>query len=159
MRSRAYAPPEVKNGPQRYQTAFQYQLRNQTLHFKPWGEVHVGFKKEDQEDDLRGTIDEAVGHLDVTLPWIVCFTCSAKSDAPKRRISSCNLFAVFCEESDLDSSFYCIDWVRQLVSLFDDQQVPVHTAAWQAFDVSFKSVPMVELESLVGPPAPDDGEN
>lgn len=62
-------------------------------------------------------------------------------------------------ESDLDSSFCRIDWVRLLVSLFDDQQVPVHTAAWQALDVLFKSVPKVELESLVGPPAPDDGEN
>ncbi|KAG2084815.1 armadillo-type protein [Suillus discolor] len=83
----------------------------------------------------------------------------AKSNAPKRRISSCNLFAVFCEESDLDSLLYCVDWVRQLVSLFDDQEVPVHTAAWQAFDVFVKSVPKDELESLSGPPAPDDQEH
>jgi hypothetical protein len=75
----------------------------------------------------------------------------AKSEAPERRISSCSLFAMFCEESDLDSSLYRVDWVRQLVSLFDDQQVPVHTAAWQAFDVFVKSVPKDELEPLVVP--------
>lgn len=58
---------------------------------------------------------------------------------------------MFCKESDLDSSLYRVDWVRQLVSLFDDQQVPVHTAAWQAFDVFVKSVPKDELEPLVVP--------
>ncbi|KAG1844996.1 armadillo-type protein [Suillus subluteus] len=50
-----------------------------------------------------------------------------------------------------DSSLYRVDWVRQLVSLFDDQEVLVHTAAWQAFDVFVKSVPKDELESLVVP--------
>jgi len=44
-----------------------------------------------------------------------------------------------------------VNWVRQLVSLFDDQQVPVHTAAWQAFDISIKTVPKDELESLIVP--------
>ncbi|KAG1758166.1 hypothetical protein EDD22DRAFT_1000042 [Suillus occidentalis] len=144
-------PPEVKNDLKGVPVP---PAESDTAHFKPWGgEVHVwastsfpvsrpthrclscleqppyhypwsvgkGFKKGDQEDDLRGAMDEA-----------------AKSDAPKQRISSCNLPALFCEESDLDSSFYRIDW---------------------ALDVSFKSVPKVELQSLVGPPAPDDGEN
>ncbi|KAG1886551.1 hypothetical protein F4604DRAFT_1917352 [Suillus subluteus] len=86
----------------------------------------------------------------------------AKSNAPKRRISSCNLFAVFCEESDLDSSLYRIDWVRQLVSLFDDQEAPVHTAAWQAFDVFVKAstgapgryVPGFSLQKGVAPTVP-----
>ncbi|KAG1762385.1 armadillo-type protein [Suillus occidentalis] len=109
--------------------------------------------EEDQEDELRSAIDEAVRALLASIEdpeglntlMLLCLGW-AKSDAPKRRISSCNLFAVFCEESDLDSSLYRIDWVRQLVSLFDDQEVP--------FDVFVKSVPKDELESLVSTGAP-----
>ncbi|KAG1734519.1 armadillo-type protein [Suillus lakei] len=114
--------------------------------------------EEDQDDELQSAIDEAVRALLASIEdpeglntLMLLLLGWAKSDAPKRRISSCNLFAVFCEESDLDSSLYRVDWVRQLVSLFDDQEVPVHTAAWQAFDVFVKSVPKDELESLVVP--------
>ncbi|KAG2360727.1 ARM repeat-containing protein [Suillus spraguei] len=114
--------------------------------------------EEDQDDELRTAIDEAVRALLASIEdpeglntLMLLLLGWAKSDAPKRRISSCNLFAVFCEESDLDSALYRVDWIRQLVSLFDDQEVPVHTAAWQAFDVFVKSVPKDELESLVVP--------
>ncbi|KAG1829542.1 armadillo-type protein, partial [Suillus subalutaceus] len=113
--------------------------------------------EEDQDDGLRSAIDEAVRALLASIEdpeglntLMLLLLGWAKSDAPKR-ISSCNLFAVFCEESELDSSLYRVDWVRQLVSLFDDQEVLVHTAAWQAFDVFVKSVPKDELESLVVP--------
>ncbi len=69
----------------------------------------------------------------------------------KRRVSSCELFAIFCEESELDSSLYRVDWIRQLVSLLDDKEVTVHTAAWHALDVFIKSIPKDELEPLVVP--------
>ena len=74
-----------------------------------------------------------------------------KNGAPTRRASACDLFSVFCEESELDSSLYRVDWVRQLISLFDDLEVEVHTAAWKAFDTFVKSVPKDELEPLVVP--------
>jgi len=61
------------------------------------------------------------------------------------------LFTVFCEVSQLDSSLYRIDWVRQLITLLDDLQITVHTAAWKAFDSFVKSVPKDELEPLVVP--------
>ena len=72
--------------------------------------------------------------------------------SPRRRVTStCNLFTVrvFCEVSKLDSSLYRIDWIRQLVTLLDDLQITVHTAAWKAFDSFVKSVPKDELEPLV----------
>lgn len=75
----------------------------------------------------------------------------AKHDSPRRRVSACNFFAVFCEESELDSELYRIDWIRQLVSLLEDSQVPVHTAAWHALDVFVKSIPKDDLEQLVVP--------
>jgi hypothetical protein len=53
--------------------------------------------------------------------------------------------------TELDFSLYRIDWIRQLVSLFDDNQVAVHTAALQALDAFVKSVPKDELEPLVVP--------
>ncbi|KAF9232425.1 armadillo-type protein [Melanogaster broomeanus] len=61
------------------------------------------------------------------------------------------MFSMFCEESELDSSLYRVDWVRQLISLFDDSQVLVHTNAWQAFDTFVKFIPKDELEPLVVP--------
>lgn len=51
----------------------------------------------------------------------------------------------------MDHSLYRVDWIRQLVSLLDDHQVAVHTAAWKAFDSFAKSVPKDELEPLVVP--------
>ena len=75
----------------------------------------------------------------------------AKHDSPKRRVSACEFFASFCEESELDSSLYRVDWIRQLVSALDDSHVPVHTAAWHALDKFVKSIPKDELEALVVP--------
>lgn len=75
----------------------------------------------------------------------------AKHETVQRRVSACNMLTIFYEESELDTSLYHIDWIRQLVSLLDDPQVPVHTAAWKALDAFVKSVPKDELEPLVVP--------
>ena len=75
----------------------------------------------------------------------------AKDDMPQRRVSACKLFSRFCEQSHLDSSLYRVDWIRQLVSLLEDREIPVHVEAWNAFDVFVKSVPKDELEPLVVP--------
>ncbi|KAI0077211.1 ARM repeat-containing protein [Panus rudis PR-1116 ss-1] len=75
----------------------------------------------------------------------------AKHESVDRRVSTCKIFASFCEETQLDTSLYRVDWIRQLVTLLDDSQVPVHTAAWQALDAFVKSTPKDELEPLVVP--------
>ncbi|KAG6884723.1 hypothetical protein C0993_008704 [Termitomyces sp. T159_Od127] len=75
----------------------------------------------------------------------------AKNESPRRRVSACKFFAVFCEVSELDSSLYRVDWVRQLISSLEDSQVEVHTAALEAFDIFVKAVPKDELEPLVVP--------
>ena len=132
--------------------------------------------EEEKDEELLGALDEALrallGSIEdpeglntlmlLLLGWYVhsvlieCFSLEpashrTKNDAPTRRASACDLFSVFSEESDLDSSLYRVDWVRQLVSLFDDLEVNVHTAAWKAFDTFVKSVPKDELEPLVVP--------
>ncbi|KAF8627766.1 hypothetical protein AX17_006131 [Amanita inopinata Kibby_2008] len=75
----------------------------------------------------------------------------AKSDTPRRRVSACNLFTVFCQESELDASLYRVDWIRQLISMLEDREKSVHTAAWEALDAFVKSLPKDELEPLVVP--------
>ncbi|KIL62501.1 hypothetical protein M378DRAFT_187321 [Amanita muscaria Koide BX008] len=75
----------------------------------------------------------------------------AKHERPGRRVSACRLFAIFCQESDLDSSLYRVDWIRQLISLLEDPEKPVHTAAWEALEAFVKSLPKDELEPLVVP--------
>ncbi|TFK26296.1 translational activator GCN1 [Coprinopsis marcescibilis] len=75
----------------------------------------------------------------------------AKDVEPKRRVSACNLFAKFCEVSELDSSLYRTDWIRQLVTLFEDENADVHKSAWSALDTFVKSLPKDELEPLVVP--------
>ncbi|KIJ11894.1 hypothetical protein PAXINDRAFT_157123 [Paxillus involutus ATCC 200175] len=96
---------------------------------------------------LLGSIEDPEG-LNTLMLLLLGWT---KNDAPKRRSSACFLFSMFCEESDLDASLYRVDWVRQLITLFDDREVQVHTNAWQAFDTFVKSVPKDELEPLVVP--------
>ncbi|KAF8434348.1 armadillo-type protein [Boletus edulis BED1] len=114
--------------------------------------------EEEEDEELLAALDEALRALlrsiedpeglNTLMLLLLGWT---KSDAPTRRASACDLFAIFCEESSLDSSLYRVDWVRQLVSLFDDPEVGVHTAAWKAFDTLVKSVPKDELEPLVVP--------
>lgn len=82
---------------------------------------------------------------------LITYSTRAKSEHPQRKVSACNLFAIFCEVSELDSSLYRVDWVRQLIPLMEDPVVSVHTAALNALDAFVKSVPKDELEPLVVP--------
>ncbi|KAJ7720581.1 armadillo-type protein [Mycena maculata] len=114
--------------------------------------------EDDQDKELQAAVDEALRALFGSISdaeglntLMMLLLGWAKHDSPKRRVSACNFFAIFCEESDLDSSLYRVDWIRQLISLMEDSQVPVHTAAWAALDVFVKSIPKDELEPLVVP--------
>lgn len=61
------------------------------------------------------------------------------------------VFATFCEETDLDVSFYRIEWIRQLITLLDDRQLEVVEATWKALDFFVKSISKEDMESLVVP--------
>ena len=56
-----------------------------------------------------------------------------------------------CQVNDADTSEYRVDWIRILVSLFDDRVEEVVTAAWEALEQFVKTVPKDELEELVVP--------
>ncbi|KAF8216432.1 ARM repeat-containing protein [Mycena galopus ATCC 62051] len=114
--------------------------------------------EEDQDQELQTAVDEAVRAILASISdaeglhtMMMLLLGWAKHETPKRRVSACNFFAIFCEESSLDSSLYRVDWIRQLITLFEDSQVPVHTAAWNSLDVFVKSIPKDEFEPLVVP--------
>lgn len=70
-----------------------------------------------------------------------------------RRIAGCNFFATFCtvKKPSVDLSEYVVDWIRRLVSLFDDRVPEVVEAAWGALDAVIKTVSKEEMEGLVVP--------
>ncbi|PSR76114.1 hypothetical protein PHLCEN_2v8664 [Hermanssonia centrifuga] len=112
----------------------------------------------EEDDELRSAVDEALNALLESIcdaeglnTLMLLLLGWAKHDTVQRRISTCNIFATFCEVSELDTSLYRVDWIRQLVSLMDDSQVPVHTAALHALDIFVKTTPKDELEPLVIP--------
>ncbi|TFK45118.1 armadillo-type protein [Crucibulum laeve] len=118
----------------------------------------VKVSEDNIEEELRSAVDEATEALLSSIndaeglnTLMMLLIGWAKHDYPRRRVSACNLFASFCEVSDLDSSLYRVDWIRQLVPLLEDSEVAVHKAAWNALDIFVKAIPKDELEPLVVP--------
>ena len=74
-----------------------------------------------------------------------------KHESPKKRIVGCELFARFCQATEADFSDYVVDFIRQLVSLFDDRQPEVVGAAWSALDALVKTISKEQMEPLVVP--------
>ncbi|WWD15877.1 hypothetical protein CI109_100301 [Kwoniella shandongensis] len=75
----------------------------------------------------------------------------AKDPNPQRRATACNVFGTMCQVNTADTSEYRVDWIRILISLFDDSAEEVVTAAWEALDHFVKTVDKDELEDLVVP--------
>lgn len=75
----------------------------------------------------------------------------AKDPAPLRRTTALHVFATMCQVNQGDTTDYRVDWIRILVSLFDDSAEEVVTAAWEALEHFVKTVDKDELEDLVVP--------
>ncbi|KAM0756603.1 ARM repeat-containing protein [Meredithblackwellia eburnea MCA 4105] len=75
----------------------------------------------------------------------------AKSETPKKRIVGCQLFTRFCQATEADFSDYVVDWVRQLVPMFDDPVPEVIGEAWIALDSLVKTIDKEDMEPLVVP--------
>ncbi|KAK2463021.1 hypothetical protein APHAL10511_004676 [Amanita phalloides] len=118
----------------------------------------VTVSEENDDEELASAVDEAlraslssVGDDEGLHVLMMLLIGWAKDQKPRRRATACNLFTIFCQESELDSSLYRVDWIRQIISLLGDREKPVHTAAWEALDAFVKSLPKDELEPLVVP--------
>ncbi|KAK4705757.1 hypothetical protein P7C70_g456, partial [Phenoliferia sp. Uapishka_3] len=75
----------------------------------------------------------------------------AKSESPAKRIIGCSLFARFCQATEADFSDYTVDWIRQLVSMFDDRVPDVVGESWKALDALVKTIDKEDMEVLVVP--------
>ncbi|KAK8869849.1 hypothetical protein IAR55_000417 [Kwoniella newhampshirensis] len=75
----------------------------------------------------------------------------AKDVNPRRRATACQIFGTMCQVNTADTSEYRVDWIRILITLFDDSTAEVVTAAWEALDHFVKTVDKDELEDLVVP--------
>ncbi|TRM58058.1 armadillo-type protein [Schizophyllum amplum] len=114
--------------------------------------------EETSDEELREAADEAlrallssISDLEGLNTVMMVLLGWTKADAPRRRVSAYDCFALFCEVSDLDASLYRVDWIRQLISGLEESDVKIHTAAWKALDAFVKSLPKDELEPLVVP--------
>jgi hypothetical protein len=121
------------------------------------GALVKSLEKEQSEDikgDIQGAIEsllasvvdsEGVHQLEMLLiGW-------AKDHNPTRRATGCRTFATLCQVSQADTSEYRVDWIRILVSLFDDRVPEVVDAAWESLDHFVKTIDKDELEDLVVP--------
>lgn len=115
--------------------------------------VKSGDTKSDEA--TAGAIDEAVCALfaaikDITgLNSIMMHLLGlAKDPAPAKRVSACNLFAVFCENATIDHSDFDAGFLRQLVSLFDDPEQEVVQAAWKSLTALVATLSKGDMESL-----------
>jgi hypothetical protein len=75
----------------------------------------------------------------------------AKDVNPVRRATACSIFGTLCQVGEADTEEYRVDWVRILISLFDDPVEEVVTAAWEAIDHFVKTIDKDELQDLVVP--------
>lgn len=75
----------------------------------------------------------------------------AKHDKPSRRASAARLFGQFCSSAECDFSLYRIDWIRQIISMFDDPISDVVQNAVTSFAAFAKSIPKDEYEGVVVP--------
>ncbi|KAK0212097.1 armadillo-type protein [Desarmillaria ectypa] len=114
--------------------------------------------EDETDEELLSAVDEATRALFTSIndveglnTLMMVLLGWSKHDTPKRRKSAYKFFSIFCEETELDTSLYRVDWIRQLISAMEDHYDNVYSSAVQTIDVFLKSVPKDELESLVVP--------
>ncbi|KAK6355078.1 translational activator of GCN4 [Orbilia brochopaga] len=72
-----------------------------------------------------------------------------KHDDEMKRATMATHMAVFFEKSEVDYSRYTPDCIRVLLQLFDDRDMVVVKAAWEALNALVKNMRKEEMESLV----------
>jgi len=123
--------------------------------------------KEDLDDAIRAllsSVPDDIGLntlMQLLLGWYESFShfckfkcslemCRAKHHSTIRRSSAFNLFAIFCEETDLDMAYYRYDWISRLVTALDDSP-EVAKASWKALSSFTKTISPADMEALVVP--------
>ncbi|KAK6539624.1 translational activator of GCN4 [Orbilia ellipsospora] len=96
-------------------------------------------------DQVLLAVDEYDG-LNTSMSVILALL---KNDDEKKRAAMAHHLAIFFEKSEIDYSRYTPDCIRVLLQLFEDREISVVKAAWEALNALVKNMRKEEMESLV----------
>lgn len=112
-------------------------------------------KETETDEEVQTALDEATSALfaaikDITgLNSIMMHLLGlAKDPSVSKRVTACNLYANFCETATVDHSDFDVDFLRQLVSLLDDDDGDVVQAAWKSLTSLVATLSKDDMESL-----------
>ncbi|KAK0214177.1 hypothetical protein IW262DRAFT_1466719 [Armillaria fumosa] len=105
--------------------------------------------EDETDEELLSAMDEVARALFTSINdaeglntlMMVLLGWSSKHDTPKQRKSAYKVFSIFCEEIDLDTSLYRVDWIKKLISAMKDHYDDIYSSAVQTIDVFLMSVP------------------
>ena len=106
--------------------------------------------KEDLESAIRsvlGSVSDSEG-LHMLMLHLLGL---AKDPRSVKRAGGCNLFATFCQVTEEDFSDYHVDWVRQLLSLYEETDEDIQQGAQQAWEAFSKTLSKDQMEAITVP--------
>ncbi|KAF3922117.1 hypothetical protein ABW20_dc0110612 [Dactylellina cionopaga] len=112
----------------------------------------VETEDEEVRDELGESFDQvllAVDEFDGLNTSMSVILGLLKHDDEKKRATMASHIAIFFERSEIDYSRYTPDCIRVLLQLFDDREITVVKAAWEALNALVKNMRKEEMESLV----------
>ncbi|WWC90100.1 uncharacterized protein L201_005033 [Kwoniella dendrophila CBS 6074] len=114
--------------------------------------------EKEQDEDILGEINSAIESLLASVEdsdgihlLEMLLIGWAKDSNPVRRATACDIFGTFCQVNEADTTDYRVDWIRILISLFDDSTESVVESAWKSLDFFVRTIDKDELEDLVVP--------
>ncbi|EWC46714.1 hypothetical protein DRE_03959 [Drechslerella stenobrocha 248] len=112
----------------------------------------VETEDEELRDELGESFDQvllAVDEFDGLNTSMSTILGLLKHDDEKKRAAMAVHMAVFFEKTEIDYSRYTPDCIRVLLQLFDDRDMAVVKAAWEALNALVKHMRKEEMETLV----------
>ncbi|PWN50148.1 ARM repeat-containing protein [Violaceomyces palustris] len=112
-------------------------------------------KDDEIRSDLQVAVEAILGSVtDVDglhQTMILLLGWAGSNHSPDQRVAGCKFFTNFCQvkKPSVELSDYITDWIRKLITLFDDPVPQVVDAAWLAIDACLKTVSKEDMEGLV----------
>ncbi|RPA79656.1 ARM repeat-containing protein [Ascobolus immersus RN42] len=113
----------------------------------------VACKDEELAEELNTSFDQvllSVDEYDGLNTSMNVMLALLKHDDHKKRAVACRHMANYFAEAEVDYSRYTQNFIRSLLELFDDRDMDVVKAAWNALNELTKKLRKEEMENLVG---------
>lgn len=118
----------------------------------------VATKEKRPDEETTQALDQALEALFASIQDIVGLNSTmmhllsmSKEPSVEKRVNACNLFATFCQNATVDHTDFDVDFLRQLVSMLDDDNDIVVQASWQALTALLATLSKDDMESLAVP--------